>query len=62
MTTRTITAPCGSEVHYLDGLIHRDDGPAVRLVLNDGTIEEQFWQFGREDELSRITIEPTKTL
>ncbi len=62
MTTRTITAVCGSEVHFLAGRIHRDDGPAVRLVLPDGTIEEQFWQFGQEDELSRITIEPTKTL
>lgn len=60
MNSCVITSACGSEVHMRDGKLHRDDGPAVRLVLSDGTIEEQYWQFGVEDELSRVTISPNE--
>jgi hypothetical protein len=35
-------------VWYHHGKIHRLDGPAVRLVTPDGSIEEQFWVNGTE--------------
>lgn len=38
----------GSFVFYKHGVIHRADGPAVRLVFADGSIEEQYWFNGRE--------------
>ena len=55
---KTTTAPDGSFVHRNDaGKIHRDDGPAVRLVFPD-RIEEQFWLDGKEIEACR-QITPT---
>lgn len=43
-----ITDSDGSWAYYHHGKIHRGDGPAVRLVLKDGTIEEQFWFGGKQ--------------
>lgn len=45
-----IENPDGSFVWYKHGLIHREDGPAVRLVFIDGRIEEQFWYNGTQVE------------
>jgi hypothetical protein len=43
-----VTHDDGSCVYYKHGVIHRADGPAVRLVFADGSIEEQYWFNGRE--------------
>lgn len=43
-----VTETCGSFVYYHHGVIHRGDGPAVRLVHKDGSVEEQFWFGGKE--------------
>lgn len=42
------TDTLGSFVYAIHGQIHRDDGPAVRLVWPDGTVEEQYWLMGSE--------------
>ena len=47
-----VTAPDGSFVWYKHGRIHREDGPAVRLVFPN-RIEEQFWIDGVEQETCR---------
>lgn len=43
-----VTHVDGSWAWFKHGALHRSEGPAVRLVLADGTIEEQFWFAGRE--------------
>jgi len=43
-----VTDPDGSWAWYNHGKIHRLDGPAVRLVFADGSIEEQYWVNGIE--------------
>lgn len=42
-----VTHDDGSFVYYHHGVIHRGDGPAVRLVFAD-RVEEQFWFGGKE--------------
>lgn len=43
-----VTETCGSFVWYRNGVIHRDDGAAVKLVFKDGRIEEQYWINGEQ--------------
>lgn len=43
-----VIADDGSFVYYSHGVIHRVDGPAVRLVFGNDRVEEQRWLFGRE--------------
>lgn len=52
----------GSFVYYKHGLIHRIDGPAVRLVFSDGRVETQFWYNGKEvqDVCACTPVEITK--
>ena len=38
----------GEFVWYKDGKIHREQGPAVRVILTDGTVVEQYWAEGME--------------
>lgn len=38
----------GEFVWYRNGKIHRDDGAAVRVILTDGTVVEQYWREGKE--------------
>lgn len=50
----------GTEIWCTDGVIHREDKPAVRMVFDDGSFYDEYWCNGRVHNSSGPAIRTSK--